>query len=235
MGVDAFAILMCITSHINKSKSAWPGIDRLRKMSGLSRERTYAAIKKLIELGHIERSQINDNGTFGMVIYRLTSKYLSIFVGVGSCNLVDETDIDNELPHTKKPHTEKPYYGKPYNGKATHISIDKNRSIDKKEVLESVSERTHENLPEPMLDWVEIAQTMAEYAEGEGATQWRFMCQVSGYQDKPIKILSVWASKATQYDLKRWRDNFSKLLTWMKNERNSQPTQPTNIKKWTKV
>jgi hypothetical protein len=232
MGVDAFAVLMCITSHINKSKSAWPGIDRLRKMTGLSRERTYAAIKKLIDLGHIERKQINEKGNFGFVIYRLTSKYLSIFIGVNSCNLIEDNEKSDDKPYGDLPYDGKPYDGKPYDGKATRISIDKKVSIDKKEVLVSESERTHESLPEPMQDWVEVAQAMSEYAEGEGATQWRFMCQVSGYNDKPIKILSTWASKAQQYDLKRWRENFPKLLTWMKNERNNQPTQPSNIKKW---
>lgn len=135
-------------------------------------------------------------------------------------------------PYKQVTVSEKDRTGKTPSRKKSGVN-NKDLTLIKKEVNNKESERTHENLPEPMQDWVEVAQAMAEYAEGEGATQWRFMCQVSGYNDKPIKILSTWASKAQQYDLKRWRENFPKLLTWMKNERNNQPNQPSNIKKWT--
>ncbi|MCB0583700.1 MAG: helix-turn-helix domain-containing protein, partial [Phaeodactylibacter sp.] len=80
IGVDAFAVLLCITSHLGKSSTAWPGIARLREMTGLSKEKAYAAIRKLIECGMVERKQENEKGVWGKVVYRVTTEYLNIYV-----------------------------------------------------------------------------------------------------------------------------------------------------------
>ena len=136
MGVDAFAILICITTHINAKKRAWPGIDRLRKMTGLSRERTYAAIAKLITLNHIERKQDNVKGEWGKVVYRLTTQYLGVYVGVSEFPM--ESAEESE-PLYGKPEYGYPEHGKPKYGKAASISIVQDGSISKEEVLTSIS------------------------------------------------------------------------------------------------
>ena len=139
IGVDAFAVLLCITSHINPKRQAWPGIERLRRMTGLSRERTYKAIQRLIELKYISRSQENKDGEWGRVVYRVTSSYLSIFVNPGVYELESAPaleDTDNQA-HDGNPYYGNPYYGNAYDGNASNISIDQVLSIDKLEVLEN--------------------------------------------------------------------------------------------------
>lgn len=142
MGVDAFAVLICITSHTNKQKTAWPGIERLRKMTGLSKERTYKAIAKLIELNHIQRKQVNQKGNFGHTVYRLTIKYLSIFMGVSDCEMYYENieplaafpeHGNTEHANTEHGNTE---HAKPEHGNTEHLSIEQPLSIEQLEVLE---------------------------------------------------------------------------------------------------
>ena len=143
LGVDAFAVLMCITSHINAKRQAWPGIDRLRTMTGLSKERTYKAIQTLISTGHVERSQENSNGEWGKVVYRVTTQHLSIFMGVSSF----EFDSEEKQPLARNPEYAYPEHAKPESGKAEHISIDHSGSIGHKEVLKK-GKRTPAPLPE---------------------------------------------------------------------------------------
>jgi DNA-binding MarR family transcriptional regulator len=129
IGVDAFAVLMCITSHINRQNKAWPGIDRLRTMTGLSKERTYKALKTLVEMGHIERRQDNKRGEFGRIVYRLTTQYLGVYMGVSSFELpADE-------PLAGKPEHGYPEHGKPEHGKAACLSINEGEVINKDEVI----------------------------------------------------------------------------------------------------
>lgn len=132
MGVDAFAILICITAHINAKKRAWPGIDRLRKMTGLSKERTYAAIAKLITLNHIERKQQNVKGEWGKVVYRLTTQYLGVYVGVSEFPMEEEATGEPLAGNTEHGY---PEHGYPEHGKAASISIVQDGSISKEEVL----------------------------------------------------------------------------------------------------
>jgi hypothetical protein len=131
IGVDAFAVLMCITSHINRQNKAWPGIDRLRSMTGLSKERTYKAVKTLVDSGHIERKQKNHSGEFGHIVYRLTTQYLGVFMGVSSFDLPD-SDI---VPLAAFPEHGKPERAKPEHGKAASISINEMEVINKDEVI----------------------------------------------------------------------------------------------------
>jgi hypothetical protein len=131
IGVDAFAVLMCITSHINRQNKAWPGIDRLRSMTGLSKERTYKAVKTLVDSGHIERKQKNHSGEFGHIVYRLTTQYLGIFMGVSSFDLPD-SDV---VPLAAFTEHGKPERAKPEYGKAARISINEGEVINKDEVI----------------------------------------------------------------------------------------------------
>ena len=230
MGVDAFAVLICITSHINKQKTAWPGIERLRKMTGLSKERTYKAIGKLIELNHIQRKQVNQNGNFGHTVYRLTTKYLSIFMGVSDCEMYDE----NIEPFAAFPEHGNTEHAKPEHGNTEHLSIEQPLSIEQLEVLEKgksapaqfhVQVHSLETIPTESIDsagaafdWMQVAKDMEAHAKGEGKAQWEFMCKAQGYTGEILPIVSNWASKAQRYQLMKWKDEFRKLQTWLKTE-----------------
>lgn len=67
-------------------------------------------------------------------------------------------------------------------------------------------------------DWMQVARDMEAYAKGDGAAQWRFMCEAQGYTGEILPIVSNWASKASKYQLMRWKDEFRKLQTWLKTE-----------------
>lgn len=236
IGVDAFAVLMCITAHINKRRTAWPGIERLRKMTGLSKERTYRAIATLVELGHIQRKQMNTKGNFGHTVYRLTTKYLSVFVGVSEFEMQERAE-----PYAGNPEHGYPEYGNPESGKAEHISIDNTGSIDQYEVLEKgkaprenstfhVQVHSLETLSDPPAsdpappahfdapDWMDVARAMYEYSRGEGAPQYRFLTEATRFTGDPRPIFATWAGKASPYQLRNWKKEFPKLGTWFRNE-----------------
>lgn len=67
-------------------------------------------------------------------------------------------------------------------------------------------------------DWMQVAKQMEAYAKGDGAAQWRFMCEAQGYKGEVLPIVSNWASKASKYQLMNWKSEFRKLQTWLKTE-----------------
>ncbi len=73
-------------------------------------------------------------------------------------------------------------------------------------------------VPRPAGDWMQVAKDMEAYAKGEGAAQWRFMCEAQGYKGEVLPIVSNWASKASKYQLMNWKSEFRKLQTWLKTE-----------------
>jgi hypothetical protein len=123
IGVDALAVLLCITTHFNKFRVAWPGVERLRAMTALSKERTYNAIRKLQESGYIERWQENKDGKFGKTKYRLTTDYIGIYMGVSAFEM-------EELPLAGIPEHGIPEHGKPYYGNTEHLSINEKEGIN---------------------------------------------------------------------------------------------------------
>jgi len=133
IGVDAFAVLMCITSHLGKSSTAWPGHSRLRAMTGLSKDRTYKAITALIEAGMVERKQENDKGKWGRVVYRVTTNYIGIYMGASGFFLSEPLAGNPEYGYTE--------YAKPSDGNPAHISIKEGEVLTSKEVLTKGEER----------------------------------------------------------------------------------------------
>lgn len=81
-------------------------------------------------------------------------------------------------------------------------------------------------LPDTPEQRLTIAQAMIAHAKGEGAEQWQFMCTAQGYTGTPEAILSIWASKATPYQLSNWRKEFNKLHYWLRNEARARKESP---------
>lgn len=202
MGVDAFAILMCITTHINAKRKAWPGIERLRKMTGLSKERTYKAIARLVELGHIERKQMNHGGEWGKVVYRLTTQYLGVYMGVSDFPLEGEEEPLAGITEHGYPEHAKPEHGFP-----ASISIVQDGSIDKKEVLNnsnSLSTREEEtfgkkNEPIPMPEhiWGQGSETSLEKAQA---------ALNEYFQENPHRIAKIAEAARNVCDEEQFRD-----------------------------
>jgi len=131
IGVDALAVLLCITTHFNRLKVAWPGVDRLRAMTGLSKERAYNAIRTLQDNAYIERWQENKDGKFGRIKYRLTTDYIGVYMGVSSFEM-------EELPLAGFPEHGKPDYGNADYGNTEHLSINEKEVINE---LKLINER----------------------------------------------------------------------------------------------
>jgi hypothetical protein len=131
IGVDALAVLLCITTHFNRLKVAWPGVDRLRAMTGLSKERAYNAIRTLQDNAYIERWQENKDGKFGRIKYRLTTDYIGVYMGVSSFEM-------EELPLAGFPEYGKPDYGNADYGNTACLSINEIELINE---IKPISER----------------------------------------------------------------------------------------------
>lgn len=78
-------------------------------------------------------------------------------------------------------------------------------------------EQTDARAPEK-IDFVTVANLMEQHVNGEGKDQWEAMCQASGYKGKPITVFMNWAGKANDYQLRNWKAEIPRLLTWMRNE-----------------
>lgn len=160
IGVDAFAVLMVITSHINNARRAWPGIERIRELTKLSKERAYNAVKTLIEAGHIERTQENIHGEWGKVVYRVTSTYLGVYVPAS------HIELSSNEPLAAFPEYGNPESGKPEDAKAAHRSIKQKGSIKQKEVLEQTVGASEAEAPAPDLpDYEKTYQHLTDYLE----------------------------------------------------------------------
>lgn len=211
IGVDAFAVLMCITSHINRQNKAWPGVDRLRQMAGLSKERTYKALAVLVESGHIERWQENDNGMFGRMVYRLTTEYLGIYLGVNKVALPESE------PLAGKPEHGNPEHGKPYYGKPEHISINEVQpAINKPNKVNKGSTRSKFQKPE-----VEEIQTYLEelFLKQEWRPRFR-----ENPQDMAGHFFDYYESngwKVGRNSMKNWQ---AACRTWLNKNESYKPT-----------
>lgn len=137
IGSDALTILLVIGSHLGVNQTAWPGLDRIRRkakvevngeLKDMSRKRAYNALNKLEERGHITRTQVRgEDGVFSHTVYTVSEKYLSVYVKASpeledNNRVVESRNTDNR--NTDNRNTEK-----------RPLSINKNRSINKEEVL----------------------------------------------------------------------------------------------------
>ena len=99
---------------------------------------------------------------------------------------------------------------------------ERNRSLSERQI--KINKDKEESNPLTIsasagnLDWMQVAKLMLEYSKGEGADQWRFMCEAQGYKGEGLPIFSNWASKASPYQLKEWKAHFPRLQTWLKTD-----------------
>lgn len=243
MGVDAFAVLMVIAVHLGPGKKAWPGIGKIRKMTGLSRERAYKALAVLIAMGLIERRQENKGGVWGKIVYRVTCKYLSIYVGVSEFELeadqeeeeqpqeqAPELEAQEEEQAEETPHDGKPYDGKPYDGNPSHRSINKQEVLRRKEVLRNNNslfnahaheETTEQVNPLQALKGLELRKAAREEIltwikdTHEGQTFWKDTKDTYNYQGGPGPVFFEWVGNQPDYTLWNWKDFIHKIGSYV--------------------
>jgi hypothetical protein len=85
--LDAKELFLClqIARHIGKNKTAWPGVDRLVKLTGWSKTTVLSTRKKLEDKGVIQTLKRKDElGRDRSNVYRLTTDLIGVFMGAGS-------------------------------------------------------------------------------------------------------------------------------------------------------
>ena len=113
---------------------------------------------------------------------------------------------------------------------STHAKEEnKIEALPTKQVV-NVSPQVAAHPPQPIqaeLSWMQVSRDMSEWLKGEGADQWKFMCDNAGGYVEPSVITSAWAGKHSdsQYMLRKWRTEACKLQGWIRNELKSQRTQ----------
>lgn len=101
IGVDAFAVLNVIASHLGKNKTAFPGIKTMMHMTGMGRNRVYKSISILIENRFLQRVQENKKGQFGKTLYKVTTNKIKVYIPASKLNLQTDLplpEIQNTLP-----------------------------------------------------------------------------------------------------------------------------------------
>lgn len=133
IGGDAFVVLFVIASHLRHGSTAWPGMDRIRKMAKvrnlkgelkpMSERRAYAAINVLIEFKLISRTQRrHPSGDWGLRVFCLTNGFISVYWNITSQELIEDENNPDGLVQ----------YGEAINGEAITAETE---DIDKGEVL----------------------------------------------------------------------------------------------------
>lgn len=82
------SIFLCISLHCNSEMESWPSISTIEEETGYSRQATIDAIKKLAEMGLIERhTRTNQKGDADSNLYRVRG-----FFSMGNEGVVNEVD-----------------------------------------------------------------------------------------------------------------------------------------------
>ena len=107
IGSDAVAVLLAITTFIDRKNTAFPRRAKLQKMTKLSRERVQRSIKVLCEKGLIKKHQeAAEFGKFGKIIYTITTKMVSIYININGESLEDSPSTDSRITVTDSRNTE---------------------------------------------------------------------------------------------------------------------------------
>ena len=134
IGTDAFAVFFVILSHLYDKEQCWPGIERIRHLATVEvvktgeiqpmpEKRCYAAIKRLIKEGMVERHQERlSNGDWGRRYFKPTEPYVEIYQSLGSRVLY-------ELPSDGLVNNGQAINGEANNDQTEYTSIKGNLSI----------------------------------------------------------------------------------------------------------
>lgn len=107
---NALSVLLAIAIHLNqKTNRCFPSHERLMSLTGLGRDAVYGALQVLRENKLLVSSQQIDskNNTFGRRTFRLTTRFIKIFVDAEDVEPLPENP-DTENPFTAHPDTENP-------------------------------------------------------------------------------------------------------------------------------
>lgn len=164
---NAFAVLLAIAKHMDRNNKAFPKDPRLRRMTGLGRDAVVNA--KNVLVAHkimLKKQRRGKGGSFGPNDYWINCQYIGVYIpAVGILEIQEEEETFKpfpENPSTVHPLTVHPSTGEPSTGFQGALSIKKEGSIKKKEVLRKRSIPLTPENSESFLkdDWLEIFQEL---------------------------------------------------------------------------
>ena len=207
-------------------------IAELSKHAKDGKDSTRTGVNELIKAGYIIRTRVHDeNGKFAGYDYQVHESPVKPTV-IGKSENGKSTVVGKTVNGLSE-------NGKTVNGKsnATNNNSTNNEltNNDSSEITHAKTEKINPGSKQPIqeeLNWVQVARDMAEWLEGDGADQWRFMCEQAGGYVEPIAIASAWAGKYSdsQYMLRKWKKEACKLQNWIRNELKSNHIQQAKIK-----
>jgi len=220
IGAEAFAVLMAISIHANSSNTAFPGIKRQMELTGLSRNKVYRAINVLIENKYLERSQVRKDldgkgDSFGMTVYKVTTKYLSVWMPISE-TIFEEKEEPDVLTHFGDAQNEDTQIGT--------ISINKKGSINKLGSLNVVCEQTTPTPTQTKLQQRLNCKNAKHEAQVIEIVD--YFNQVSGHSAQPhtkgaLELILYWLNEGyTILDFKKVIDFKTRLFKEMKKPEN---------------
>ena len=94
---DALKCLLTLATCIGEDKTCFPSRQKIMDVTGWEKDKTDSELKKLKETGYLEVSQRRQNGgKFTSNKYKITTRFVSIFIALGDLDALEEKEHDNE-------------------------------------------------------------------------------------------------------------------------------------------
>ena len=177
IGPNALSVLLAIAIHLNKRTGrAFPSHARLMELTGMSKNTVYDALKRLKQFGLLVSEQRIDSekGHFGKRTFRLTTRFISIFIAAEDAEPLPEQEQDTDrFPKNRLPVSRLPENRLPENWETQRLN--KEEQINKENELENgTGERARENEPETFdLEAEKNTPTPIPPAPSPAAPSWR--------------------------------------------------------------
>lgn len=151
IGPNALSVLLAIAIHLNKRTGrAFPSHARLMELTGMSKNTVYDALKRLKQFGLLVSEQKIDSekGHFGKRTFRLTTRFISIFIAAEDAEPLIEQDQDiDRFPKNRLPVSRLPENRLPENWETQQLNKEELLN-NKNDLKKGTCERAHENEPE---------------------------------------------------------------------------------------
>jgi hypothetical protein len=181
-------VLLAVADHADEEGNAWPGIDRLARMTRLSDRHVRRCLNALLETGELEI--MPESSPSGGTLYRIRLEFLAAEIGTATPTKVtpasDVEDVD-VTPSIREPSQE------------TSLETD-SHSLPAKILRTSFN---------PQLD--EVLQFVAreKNLDAEVAEIWWHECEACGWIDSHRRPIIKWQSALIAYT-RKWEVNRSR-------------------------
>lgn len=178
-----------LASFCGASNECYPSVETILRETGVSRDTFYKYINILVEMGIVEKHQVNENGRFGKIIYKLTHKV-----------------VVSDLPYTDIPTTVKPTTKNPTtnNNNINSNNINNNNNKERYEQPEVAN-----SLNSPKRNSRFIPPTAEEVRE---------YCVEHNYSVDPQRFVDFYECKGWMVGKNKMKDWKAAVRTWVRRD-----------------